>query len=170
MDELDTTHELEVRLALLAAVDDWGRLRVRGTKPRLETAGWVWQMMGRVIRGESREDTVACLATTVRAVEEAVRTDSEEAKRMRQACTGASAGVHRLCATTYADDARTASALRLHAERLSRIARGGGSDDTFQSDFGRLHDTRSPPTTPPDSPTSAALVHSPKEGEKEEQQ
>ena len=160
-DVLDTTHELEVRLSLLGELDDWSRLRVRGTKPRLETSSWFLQWAGRISRGETREDTVTCLSTTVRAVEERVARGGQEAGGLRARCTAASTGVHRLAATTYADDTRTAAALRLLAGRLAAVGKsfagGHGDGDGTGADstnFRPLGHTR-PPFSPTVSPTSA---------------
>ena len=125
MERLDGSHELLVRLRMLGALSEWDRLATRHCAPCVEPGGPWRQAVARAARGETREDTVACLEATVRAAEEAAGRGAPVGMPSWAADTAAAAGgIDRLCGTTYADDARTSAALALLADRLRMLARG----------------------------------------------
>jgi len=104
--------ELSATLLMLARLREWDRLSTRRTPASVEPRT-AWAGVGRWMRGEGRDDTLAFLQRVVERVEK-LPEGSEALAR----CGGAADGVARLMDSTYAGDERVCASLQLLVERL----------------------------------------------------
>ena len=125
-------HTLAVTLSVLGAIQEYDRVQVRNAAdPQLEsTAFWGFgQAVGRLIRGESREDTIRRLRDIV--------TDAErraDCAVVLDECEGAARGLERL-KVTYHGDTRMTSELTHLSRRLAQIgaaARNNGTPEALR--------------------------------------